>query len=61
MTKDFSVSANPLIFPGALGCDNIQQAGNYFFDYAVVLEDAHGNRTQEVAAGFTCTSQDLPL
>jgi hypothetical protein len=56
MTRQFSVASNPLHFPGALGCTKIAEEGNYFFDYAVVLEDSSGNRTQEVAAGFTCKS-----
>ncbi|MFH0784576.1 MAG: hypothetical protein V2B20_21835 [Pseudomonadota bacterium] len=53
-TKQFKVSANPLYFPGALWCNDISRAGDYFFDYGVVLEDAAGNRTQEQSATFTC-------
>jgi len=61
MTKQFNTATNPLHFPGALWCSNIQKEGNYYFDYAVVLEDALGNRTQEAPAGFTCKSTRNPL
>jgi hypothetical protein len=56
VTRQFNVASNPLRFPGALWCTKIAEEGNYFFNYAVVLEDALGIRTQEVPAGFTCKS-----
>jgi hypothetical protein len=61
VTKQFNTATNPLHFSGALWCSNIQKEGNYFFDYAVVLEDALGSRTQEIPAGFTCKSTRNPL
>ena len=56
-SKTFTNSANPLIFNGALFCQRVSQPGSYYFNYAVQLVDANGNKTQQESASFDCINQ----
>ncbi len=53
----FTYSANPFIFKGALFCGQVSQPGSYYFNYAVQLVDATGNKTQQESASFHCINR----